>query len=69
MGLIREPKNVDFIIKSEPWTKEELKQFREVMKQQRERRAKLKKSLTKKRGTKARTPNNRFVPSGGSVSS
>ncbi len=53
MGLIREPKNVDFIIKSEPWTKEELKKFREIMKQQRERRAKLKLSLTKKKGTKA----------------
>ena len=59
MGLIREPKNVDFIIKSEPWTKEELKQFREIMRQQRERRAKLKARLTKKKGTKARTPNNK----------
>jgi hypothetical protein len=49
MGLIREPKNVDFTIKSEPWTKEELKMFREIMKQQRERRAKLKSRLTKKR--------------------
>ena len=57
MGLIREPKNVDLIIKSEPWTKEELKKLREVMKQQRERRAKLKARLTKKRATKARTPN------------
>jgi molybdate-binding protein len=62
MGLIREPKNVDFIIKSEPWTKEELKKFREVMKHQRERRAKLKARLTKKRGTKARTPNKMHVP-------
>jgi len=62
MGLIREPKNVDLIIKSEPWTKEELKKFREIMKQQRERRAKLKAPLTKKRGTKARTPNNVHVP-------
>ena len=62
MGLIREPKNVDLIIKSEPWTKEELKKFREVMKQQRERRAKLKARLTKKRGTKARTPNKMHVP-------
>jgi molybdate-binding protein len=49
MGLIREPKNVDFTIKSEPWTKDELKKFREIMKQQRERRAKLKSRLTKKR--------------------
>lgn len=60
MGLIREPKNVDFTIKSEPWTKEELKKFREIMKQQRERRAKLKTRVTKKRGTKARTPNTVF---------
>lgn len=62
MGLIREPKNVDFIIKSEPWTKDELKKFREIMKQQRERRAKLKSRLTKKSGTKARTPNKVHVP-------
>jgi len=31
MGLIREPKNVDFIIKSEPWTEKELADFRELM--------------------------------------
>ena len=43
MGLIREPKGVDFTIKSEPWTKEELRKFREIMKQQKEKRAKLKK--------------------------
>ena len=50
MGLIREPKNVDFIIKSEPWTSEELKKFREIMKQQKEKRAKLKtRSNVKKR--------------------
>lgn len=50
MGLIREPKNVDFIIESEPWTSEELKKFREIMKQQKEKRAKLKvRSTTKKR--------------------
>ena len=52
MGLIREPKNVDFTIKSEPWTKEELKKFREIMKQQRERRAKLKTLVTAKQKTK-----------------
>ncbi|MBL7845574.1 MAG: hypothetical protein JNK44_17050 [Cyclobacteriaceae bacterium] len=48
MGLIREPKNVDFIIKSKPWTKDELKQFREIMKKQRERRSKLKMRVPKK---------------------
>lgn len=52
MGLIREPKNVDFIIQSEPWTKEELKSFREIMKQQKEKRAKLKARLTAKKRDK-----------------
>ena len=52
MGLIREPKNVDFIIKSEPWTKDELKMLREIMKQQRERRTKLKSRLKNKRRAK-----------------
>jgi hypothetical protein len=53
MGLIREPKNIDFIIKSEPWTKEELKMLREIMKQQRERRTKLKSRVKTKRRTKS----------------
>lgn len=53
MGLIREPKNVDFIIRSEPWTKDELKMFREIMKQQRERRTKIKARLKTKRRTKS----------------
>jgi len=62
MGLIREPKNVDLIIKSEPWTKEELKKFREIMKKQRERKAKLKLRVTKKSVSKARTPNKMHMP-------
>ena len=28
MGLIREPKDIDFIIQSEPWTEQELADFR-----------------------------------------
>ncbi len=52
MGLIREPKNVDFIIKSEPWTKDELEMLRQIMKRQ---RAKIRVRL-KKGGLKARTP-------------
>ena len=67
MGLIREPKNVDFIIKSEPWTTEELKQFREIMKQQRERQKAMKLRATKKRKAKARTPNKVFMPAAGDV--
>lgn len=31
MGLIKEPKNVDFSTKSEPWTKQELADFRKIM--------------------------------------
>jgi hypothetical protein len=31
MGLIREPKNVDFSSQSTPWTEEELRDFRKLM--------------------------------------
>jgi hypothetical protein len=31
MGLIKEPKDVDFTVQSEPWTDEELKDFRKLM--------------------------------------
>jgi hypothetical protein len=31
MGLIKEPKDVDFTIQSEPWTEEELFDFRKLM--------------------------------------
>jgi len=61
MGLIKEPKNVDLIIKSKPWTNDELIKFREIMKLQREKRAKQKSRLTKRRGVKARTPNSVHV--------
>lgn len=33
MGLIREPKNVDFSTKSEPWTEEELADFSKLIKE------------------------------------
>ncbi len=46
MGLIREPKNVDFTVQSEPWTEEELRDFRKLM-------AKIKsKNIARKRRTK-----------------
>jgi hypothetical protein len=50
MGLIKEPKNVDLIIKSEPWTDEELKKFRDIMRVQ-----KLKKRNKKPRSAKTKT--------------
>lgn len=31
MGLIKEPKHVDFSTKSEPWTEKELVDFRKIM--------------------------------------
>jgi hypothetical protein len=31
MGLIKEPKNVDFSTQSEPWTEDELADFRKLM--------------------------------------
>ncbi len=31
MRLIREPKNIDFIVQSEPWTEQELADFRMEM--------------------------------------
>jgi hypothetical protein len=33
MGLIKEPKNVDLSTKSEPWTEQELADFRKIMQQ------------------------------------
>jgi hypothetical protein len=37
MGLIREPKNVDFTVLDKPWTKEELKEFSAFIKLRKER--------------------------------
>jgi hypothetical protein len=46
MGLIREPKNVDFTVQSEPWTEEELRDFRKLMSE-----LKVKNAKSKLRGT------------------
>ena len=43
MGLIREPKNVDFTVKSKPWTEEELRDFRILMTELKAKNAKQKK--------------------------
>jgi hypothetical protein len=42
MGLIKEPKNVDFTVQSEPWTEEELKDFRKLMNELKTKNAKKK---------------------------
>jgi len=33
MGLIKEPKEIDFTVQSEPWTEEELFDFRKLINQ------------------------------------
>jgi hypothetical protein len=40
MGLIREPKNVDFYVMDKPWTEEELKEFSAFIKMRKEQRRK-----------------------------
>jgi len=34
MAIVKEPKGVDFVVKSEPWTEIELKEFRKLIKKQ-----------------------------------
>lgn len=50
MGLIREPKNVDFYVIDKPWTDKERKEFSEFIKQ---RKAQLKKSVQRKKALKS----------------
>ena len=42
MGLIKEPKNLDLSKKSEPWTEQELVDFRKIMQNIRDKNAKRK---------------------------
>jgi hypothetical protein len=50
MGLIKEPKNIDFSVQSEPWTEDELKDFRKLMSELKAKNAKRKvQPLTKKK--------------------
>ncbi len=50
MGLIREPKNVDFSNKSEPWTEQELADFRKIMKVIKDKNAKRKERTLRSAG-------------------
>lgn len=42
MGLIKEPKNVDLSTKSEPWTEQELIDFRKIIQAIKDKNAKRK---------------------------
>jgi hypothetical protein len=46
MGLIREPKNVDFTVIDKPWTDEERKEFSAYIKMRKEQRKKRVKRIT-----------------------
>ena len=49
MGLIKEPKNIDFTINSKPWTEEELGEFRSIIKKRKESKTKKISKATKLR--------------------
>ncbi len=34
MSIVKEPKGVDFVVKSDPWTEKELKEFRKLIEKQ-----------------------------------
>jgi hypothetical protein len=53
MGLIKEPKNIDLVINSRPWTEEELAEFRAIMNMRKEVKTK-RKSRTAKTSSKKR---------------
>ncbi len=53
MGLIKEPKNVDFTVQSKPWTEEELRDFRKLMAKLKEKNALRKFRSTSKAKKKA----------------
>jgi len=45
MGLIKEPKNIDLSTKSEPWTEQELSDFRKIMQEIKTKMPNVKKRL------------------------
>jgi hypothetical protein len=52
MSIVKEPKGVDFLVKSEPWTDKELSDFRKLMNKQKselskEKRSKIRKNFKK----------------------
>lgn len=47
MAIVKEPKGIDFVVKSEPWSDEELKDFRKLMKKQKSELGEKKRSKIK----------------------
>lgn len=52
MKLAKEEKEIDFIIKSEPWSEKDLADFRELM-QKIKRRSKIKKEAVREKSAKS----------------
>lgn len=52
MGLIKEPKNIDLSTKSEPWTEQELVDFRKIMQAIKAKNAKRKNRVLPKKSAK-----------------
>lgn len=54
MGLIKEPKNIDLSTKSEPWTENELADFRKLMQEikAKNKKRQLNSSATKQKAEK-----------------
>lgn len=55
MGLIKEPKNIDLSTKSEPWTEQELVDFRKIMQNIKDKNAKRKERALRLRSNKTQT--------------
>lgn len=55
MGLIKEPKNIDLSTKSEPWTEQELLDFRKIMQKIKEKNAKSKQRKSRAKTKKKQT--------------
>ncbi|MEX1014918.1 MAG: hypothetical protein WDZ80_07220 [Candidatus Paceibacterota bacterium] len=47
MAIVKEPKGIDFVVKSEPWSEKELKEFRKLMKKQKSELGEKKRSKIK----------------------
>lgn len=52
MTVIKEPKGIDFVVNSEPWSEKELKDFRKLMKKKKselgeEKRSKIKETFNR----------------------
>ncbi len=52
MGLIKEPLNVDFSTKSEPWTEKELSDFRKILEKIKAKNVRRKQKLNLKQNEK-----------------